>query len=244
MKKQLLQILFLSVMVGTTIAQPNRNSDDNFLRFGLTVGGVNTSISGLSKVLVSESYYTGYTFKNNPQWGFTGGIFINYKFTETVSALYAELSYSPLATDLHYSDINNFEYDFKVEYQYISLELWYKAYIFKGLYLGTGPRVGFNLTPGSIFYTSNGENLYGPDIRIQQQMRDVLKGRDNFSFVIGMGYDFGDGIAIGVRYYQGIGDVMSTEVNNFNFIENRNTSRIYQFSLGYSFPYDFGHSRR
>ena len=244
MRKLFLHILFICLMTDT-FAQPNLNKDDNdILRFGLTVGGVNTSISGLSKVLVSESYYTGYTFKNNPQMGFTGGIFINYKFTESVSALYGELSYSPLATVLHYSDINNFEYDFKVQYQYISLELWYKAYFFKGFYVGTGPRVGFNLTPGSIFYNSNGEDLYGPDIRIQQQMRDVLKGRDNFSFAVGLGYDFGDGIAVGVRYYQGIGDVMSTEVNNFNFIENRNTSRIYQFSLGYSFPYDFGHSGR
>ena len=178
MKKLFLHVLFFCVATGA-FSQPNHNKDDdNYLRFGLTVGGVNTSISDLSKVLVSESYYTGYTFKNNPQWGFTGGVFVNYKFTESVSAIYSELSYSPLTTVLHYSDINDFEYDFKVQYQFISIELWYRAYVFKGLYLGTGPRVGFNLTPGGLFYTSNGEDLFGPDIRIQQQMRDVLKGRD------------------------------------------------------------------
>ena len=146
-----------------TFAQPNlskNNDDEDYLRFGLTVGGVYTSISNLSKVLVSESYYTGYTFKNNPQYGYTGGVFINYKFTESVSALYAELSYSPLTNILHYSDINNFDYDFKVNYQYISLEIWYKAYIIKGFYLATGPRLGFNLTPGALFYTSNGQDLY------------------------------------------------------------------------------------
>ena len=126
----------------------------------------------------------------------------------------------------------------------ISIELWYKAYVFRGLYLGTGPRLGFNLTPGGLYYTSNGEELYGPDIRIQQQMRDVLKGRDNFSFGVGMGYDFANGVSVGARYYHGISDVLTTEVNNFNFIENRNTGRIFQVSLGYSFPYHFGRSGR
>ena len=238
MKNLILQLLFLSVLT-STFAQPNRNIDDTkYLQFGLKVGAVNTSVSDLSKVLVSESYYTGYTFKNSPQWGLTGGIYINNKFPGSISAIYAELSYSPLNNVLHYSDINDFRYDFKLEYQYISIELWYKAYVLNGLYFGTGPRLGFNLTPGGIYYNSNGEDLYGPDIRIQQQMRDVLKGRNNFSFVIGAGYEFSFGISLDVRYYQGLNDVVTTEVNNFNFIENRNISRVFQFTLGYTFPYD------
>jgi len=238
MKKSLFLILFLSFIVRISAQPPRRSEDTKYLQFGIKVGVVNTKVSDLANVLVSESYYTGYTFKNTSAWGFTGGIFLNYKFTNSISAIYSELAYSPLASNLHYSDINDLQYDFKLEYHYISLELWYKAYVFKGLYIGTGPRLAFNLTPNGIYYTSNGEELYGPDIRIQQQMRDVLKGSNNFSLGISIGYEFENGISLDVRYYHGLSDVMTTEVNNFNFIENRNIGRVFQFTLGYAFPYD------
>jgi hypothetical protein len=32
--------------------------------------------------------------------------------------------------------------------------------------------------------------------------------------------------------------VMETEVNNFRFIENRNTGSVLQISLGFAIPYD------
>ena len=70
-------------------------------------------------------------------------------------------------------------------------------------------------------------------------MRDVLKGRTNFSVGIGLGYEFTFGLSVDVRYYYGISDVMETEVNNFHFIENNNASRVIQVTLGYAIPYDF-----
>ncbi|MCD4698254.1 MAG: hypothetical protein K8S16_18670, partial [Bacteroidales bacterium] len=84
----------------------------------------------------------------------------------------------------------------------------------------------------------NGEDLFGPDIRIQQQMRDVLKGRNNFCVGISTGYDFPFGLSIDARFYYGVSDVMETEVNNFNFIENNNSSQTFQITLGYAIPYD------
>jgi len=115
--------------------------------------------------------------------------------------------------------------------------MWYKAYIFRGLNPGTGPRIGFNLSPGDIYYTSNGEDQFGPDIRIQQQMRDVSTGRINFSAGVSAGYEFDFGISIDVRYYYGITDVIETSVNNFHFIENHNNSNALQFTIGYAIPY-------
>jgi len=221
-------------------AQPGRSSNKtNDMQFGIKAGTVYTKITNLSKVLVSESYYTGYTFENSDVWGFTGGVYLNYKFEGSVSAIYSEISYSRLGNKLHYSDIDDFNYDFIVKYDYLNLEIWYKAYIIQGLYLGAGPKMGFNLTPGGLYYTSNGEDLFGPDIRIQQQMRDVLKGRTNFSLGVSIGYDFTFGLSIDVRYYYGISDVMETEVNNFHFIENNNASRVIQVTLGYAIPYEF-----
>ncbi len=233
-------VLFIILMLAAGAeAQPGRNrQNDNFLQIGFKAGAGYSTITDLSKVLVSESYYTGYTFENSGSWSFTGGLYLNYKFEGSISAIYFEVSYSTLGNKLHYSDINDFSYDFSVKYNYINMDLWYKAYLLNGLFLGSGPRLGLNLTPGGLFYTSNGEDQFGPDILIQQQMRDVLKGRTNFSIGLGAGYEFLFGLSLDVRYYQGLSDVMETEVNNFRFIENRNTGSVLQISLGFAIPYD------
>jgi hypothetical protein len=222
-----------------TGAQPGKSTDNiNYLQLGFKAGTGYSNITDLSKVLVSESYYTGYTFENNSKPGFTGGLYVNYRFQNSISAMYFEISYSMLGNNLHYSDVDGFEYDFAIKYNYINLNFWYKAYLYNGFYLGIGPRLGLNVTPGALFYTSNGEDQFGPDIRIQQQMRDVLKGRTDFCLGVGTGYEFPFGLSIDLRYYHGISDVMETEVNNFHFIENKNTSRIIQFTIGYALPFD------
>lgn len=237
MKKAII-LFVVSLMYLSGTAQSARKQNNNNLQVGLKVGAGYTEITDLSKILVSESYYTGYSFTNKGQYTFSAGIYLNYKFNESISAFYSEISYSRLGNNSHYSDINELEYDFTLKYDYLNLEFWYKAYLFKGLHLGIGPRIGFNLSPGALYYTSNGEALFGPDIRIQQQMRDVLKGRSNFSIGVGTGYEFTNGLSIDVRYYFGINDVNETEVNNFHFIENRNSSRVVQVTLGYTINYN------
>lgn len=230
-------VLLLNVSI---YAQPApKNEETQNLQFGIKVGTAYSKITDLSKVLVSESYYTGYTFDNKNMLNFTASIFLNYKFKETISAIYTEFSFTRLGNRLHYSDIDSLYYNFDVKYEYINWEFWYKAYLFKGLHLGIGTCFGFNLTPGALYYTSNGEKRYGPDIRIQQQMRDVLKGRTNLAVGIGVGYEFGNRITIDARFYYGLSDVMETEVNNFHFIENKNSSRAAQITIGYIIPYDF-----
>jgi hypothetical protein len=238
--KPIITLLFiLFIFIGANAQPPSKVKETKNPQFGFKAGTVYSNITDLSKTLVSESYYTGYTFENYNKWGFTGGIFLNYKFEETISAIYSEISYSRLGNRLHYSDVQGLDYDFTVKYEYLNWELWYKAYIIGGLHVGIGSRLGFNLTPGALYYSSNGEDRFGPDIRIQQQMRDVLKGRTNFSAAVGAGFEIPNGLCIDVRYYYGISDVMETEVNNFHFIENKNLSRAIQVTLGIPISYDF-----
>lgn len=229
---------FFILFLGFTISAFSQKEAKN-LSFGFKSGVTYSSISDLSKVIVSESYYTGYSFNNKGKWGYTGGIFLNNKFEETISAIYTELSYAQLGNVLHYSDVKGLNYDITMKYQYVNWELLYKAYIYKGLHIGFGPRMGFNLSPSALFYKSNKEDLYGPDIRIQQQMRDVLKGRTNFAFGITTGWEFEGGFSFDFRYYYGLSDVVETEVNNFKFIENKNNNSYLQFTIGYAIPYTF-----
>jgi hypothetical protein len=236
--KKVVSLLIVLLVSNNITAQRKSNNDDNYIQAGIKAGAGYTGISDLSKMLVSESYYTGYTFTNNGKLSFTGGLYFNYKFKESISAFYAEVSYSQLGSILHYSDVNELEYDLEIKYDYINLDFWYKAYLFGSLNVGLGPRIGFNLTPEGLFYTSNGEAIYGPDIRIQQQMRDVLKGKTNFSIGLSLGYELPFGLSIDARYYFGISDVIETEVNSFHFIENKNKSHVLQVTLGYAIPYN------
>ena len=236
--KQLFTITLGALFFFGANAQSDKNKEKN-LDFGIKFGAVSNKITDISQTLVSESYYSGYTLNDNFAWGFTGSIFINYKLEETVAAIYSEISYCRLGNKLRYNDVYNLNYDFDTKYDYINWELFYKVYIYRGLHTSLGGRLGFNLTPNNIFYTSNKEALYGPDIRMQQQMRDVLKGRANFSLGIGIGYEFEFGLNFDIRYYNGFSDVMETEVNNYHFIENKNLSRSFQFTMGYTLPYIF-----
>ena len=236
--KKTVTLLSLLLIVTGIMAQAKKNRQDTFLQAGIKAGAGYSSITDLSKTLVSESYYTDYTFANKGSLSFTGSLYINYKLQESISAFYAELSYARLGNILHYSDINGLEYDLESKYDCLNIEFCYKAYILTGLSVAIGPRIGFNLTPGGLYYTSNGENQYGPDIRIQQQMRDVIKGRTNFAIGISLGYELANGISFDARYYFGLNDVIETEINNFHFIENRNMSRVMQLTMGYAIPYN------
>jgi hypothetical protein len=239
MKKALTLLLAVFSVIHSQAQHGQSAGTIKSLIFGIKAGAAYTNISDLSKVIVSESYYTGYTFEEKPGFNFTGGVFINYKFEGSISALYTEVSYSRLSQTLKYSDVNDFNYDLTLRYDYINLDFCYKAYVFRGMHLGIGPRAGFILTPGGLYYTSNGEDQFGPDLRIQQQLRDVLRGRNTFSLGVIAGYEFPFGLSIDARFYYGLSDVMKTEINNFNFIETHNSSRVVQITLGYAIPYDF-----
>jgi hypothetical protein len=141
-------------------AQSRKTKDLPSLQFGLKAGGVYSKITNLDRVLVSETYYSGYKFTTNYTWGSTAGVYINYKLDETISAFYSELSYSRLGSVLKYADVNAFYYTAEIKYEMFNWELFYKAYITPWLPIGIGPRIGLNLTPDALVYTYSPEQTH------------------------------------------------------------------------------------
>lgn len=239
--KYLTTFMLLYLVSFTCLAQ-NRNRGNNTgygnITIGLKTGATYSKIADIDRVLVSETLYTGYNFNNQYSWGGTTGIYINYKMEETILAIYSEIMYTRMGTNLNYSDINDFNYKLQVKYNFIAFELFCKAYIYKGLNIGIGPNLAFNITPDGLVYSSNGEDKYGPDLRIQQDMRNVLKGKPNFSIGAGIAYEFDFGISLETRFYYGLGDIMETLVNNYHFIETKNACNSFRFTIGYALPYN------
>lgn len=217
--QKVFSLLFLMVL----LASPVRSQyfdDEKYLCFGIKAGASYSSIGNIQSMIISESEYKNYTFKENWIVNPYASLFINYKLPETVVALEGGLSYYQIGSKNKYSDINGLDYDLKFQYDYIGLEGYVRTYYYKGFNVAVGMRVGFNLNSNNLKYTSNGEDLYGPDIKIEQSMRQILKGKNNIAAGIILGYESPKGWLVDLSYHHGLDDVIETQSNSFNFIEN------------------------
>lgn len=231
-RKSVIAIIFFFTSF-VALAQYPKN-----LMFGFKAGAAYSGISNTSSMIVSETYYTGYSLNEESRLGATAGFFLNYKFEGTAMAIQPELMYQRGGGLLKYNDVNGLDYTIDFKYEIIRLTFLAKAYPVGGLHIGAGPTLGYNAAPSAITYKSNGEALYGPDLETQQQLRNVLKGRADFGICAGLGYEFTNGISIEACYVLGLSDVIETQANNFKFIDNTNKTSSIQFTVGYAIASD------
>gem|GEM_PF-5063042 len=97
-----------------------------------------------------------------------------------------------------------------------------------------GFNVGFNVTPKNITYRSNHPEL-GPDLLIQENISNVVRGGTATWLIGGIGAQAGN-FDLFVRYRFGLSDLLITEANSYNFIDNRNSAPVSWFlGAGYRF---------
>lgn len=91
---------------------------------------------------------------------------------------------------------------------------------------------GFNVTPRNISYRSNHPEL-GPDLQIQENISSVLRGGTAAWLIGGLGAQLGS-VDVTARYRLGVNDLVITEANAYNFIDNKNSApRSFFFTVGY-----------
>jgi hypothetical protein len=223
-------------------AQQNDN-----LTYGMQAGPTYSWVSNLQTTILSEPYYLNYTLKKKPRVGFTAGGYVEYKTLHTALVLGAQLTYSQQGSELDFNNSEkNFHYTMTFGYQYVNALLLAKFYPFedpqepspKGFNVSFGPQLGFNLSPENIKYKSGGpgyQAAFGSDLEQQQQLRNVLKGKNIFGPSVGLGYKLNSGFIVDARVFIGITDVVETQANSYNFIENKNTNTAFQITFGYDF---------
>lgn len=211
--------------------------DDDEFYYGFKSGATYSSIDEIQTTLISPVFpTTTYTTENAYRFGFTAGFYVYHRFRNSKLAIQPEISFAMEGGDFNYSDIEELEYTISFIYNYINIAPLLKLYGPGGLHLTIGPQLGININGTGIDYTSNKPDL-GPDLQIQQHLRGVLKGQANVSAVFGVGYEFPFGLMLEGRYQQGFTDVIETQANGFNFIENKNVARSFQFTVGYAIPF-------
>lgn len=241
--------IYIASVVVLTLGICNIGYTQTFdgLRVSLKGGAVYSQITNLETTILSEPFFINYTLKNNRKFGFTGGFGINWEIKNSIVAVSLDAIYAQQAAELVFNNYQkDFNYNMQFNYQYLNFPLLVKVYPFEkshdglhGFTVGAGVQAGLNLASENIVYSSGGSGrlpAFGSDLAEQQQLRNVLKGKNNFGVLFHIGYEiFNPGINIELRYVLGLTDVVATQVNSYNFIENKNVNNTLQFTIGWDF---------
>jgi len=236
MKKTILSIcIFLLTQSFGLVYAVERNQSR--LNFGFSAGANMNQITGLPMMIESNPLgeFSGYTFDTHFRAGFLGGVFLNYR-AHHLFAVQPEIGFAMHHGKVSYSDINAFEYNVIFRYNYLTAGVGFKFYPWQDLFLSVTPQVGFNLRPDNLFYTSNGEAMFGPDLETQQLMRNIITGRTNVVLGFGVGYQFWNRFYVSFRYNLGLSDMIETSANTFGFTERANLSSSFQLTVGFVIP--------
>lgn len=238
MKKIILLLLLVSTK--SVLAQGDRE-----ITYGIFGGGIYSKMSNISGAVISSPIYEGYTLKEEGKFGGTGGVFINWKYPYAKVSIQTEISYSGQSTDLNYEDIKGLKYKMTFGYSYINVGAQFKYYPVDRFYVGFGPYISFNIASDNIKYTSNAQEIFAdsgvyfePDANVQKVLKESFTGKNYFSGIFSLGYEFNSNLSVGARYTLGLTDAMATEENGHRYIENQNKINSISLIIGYSFDFD------
>ena len=208
--------------------------------FGFKAGGNYSKISNLSTIILSEPYFINYSIKETGRYGWHLGIFYEYKLENELLGFQSEIMFSKQGGNVEF---NNYEKDFnyKMEFAYqymniVGLAKWFPWS--KKVSLGAGPFLGINVATRNIKYTSWGtgkQAAFGTDLQQQQQLQNVLRGKNNFGLALDIGYDINNVVKIGGRYYWSATNSVETQANSYNFITAKNTNTVWELSVAVNF---------
>lgn len=206
---------------------------DDAWHYGFKAGVTRHEIRGIGTTIIPDVFPEDtYSVTTSPRLGFAGGVVVYHRFYKSRFAVQPEILFASRGGDFDYTDVRGLEYTIGFDYQYVSLGTVVKLYPAGGLHFGGGAQASFNVATDKLTYVSNMPEL-GPDLQIQQSLREVLVGSNDINLLLQAGYDFPFGLMLEARYVLGLSDVLETRANGFNFIESSNRSGGLQLTLGW-----------
>lgn len=229
MFKKYFSLLLALLAVQSLSGQP----EYDIWHYGFKAGVTQNQINGISTTIIPEVFAEDtYSTSLTPQLGFAGGVVVYHRFYKSRFAIQPEILFASRGGDFNYTDNRDLEYTIGMNYQYVSLGTIVKLYPTGGLHFGVGAQAAFNVATDNLTYESNMPEL-GPDLQIQQSLREVLVGSNDINLLFQAGLDLPFGLMVEARYVLGLSDVLETRANGFNFIESSNRSGGLQLTLGW-----------
>ena len=209
--------------------------DDEF-HYGFYAGATYAGLTNINTTIIRPVFDPStYNVNDASRLGVQVGFFIYNRFRKSSLAIQPEISYAQYGGVFEYDDIDELQYTLTFDYDYFNVATLVKVHPKGGLFVGLGPQVGFSISD-KLIYESN-QPQQGPDLQVERNLQEVLKGRTDFSVIGSVGYEFERGFIIEARYKQGVSDAMETLSNGFYFIENRNNSSAFQLAIAYAIPF-------
>ncbi len=210
------------------------------MSFGLKAGANYSQVSGLSTILLSEPYFINYSIQESGRAGWNLGIFYEYKLENELLGFQSEIMFAQQGGNVEFSNYEkDFNYKMEFAYQYINIIGLAKWFPWSGkVSLGAGPFLGINVASRNIKYKSWGdgkEEAFGTDLQQEQQLKNVLRGKNNFGLALDAGYDINNVLKIGARYYWSATNTVETQANPYNFITGKNANTVFEFSVAVNF---------
>jgi hypothetical protein len=222
----------------TTFAQ------DGNIAFGLDAGTGKSKISNINTVILSEPYFLNYHLYNNWKWGYPhAGAFVDVKLPVEPFFVFAEISYDAEAGSLYFTNSYQYNYTMNFNYQYINLTPMIGVDPEIGtnstLRVAAGIQYGLNATENQITFKSQSspgyQPAFGTDLEQQQQLRNVLKGKDEFGLVGSIGATFKE-FGLEARGHLGTKNVVDVEDNSYNFVPQHCITYAVELLVSYRLP--------
>lgn len=178
------------------------------------------AILKIAKFQVSPNVFVESTYdvKESHHYGPVGGIFFTRRFANPYwLSLHGDVLFSQHIGGYDYSDDKGLTYEMRFNYKYVNIVPSLKFYPclvasygdvhwWTGLYFRLGVMFGINLSSKDITYTHSPQDIYGPPMYVEKELRAVLNGKGNFSYIGGLGWEIGldwGGLFIDARYCHG-----------------------------------------
>lgn len=208
-------------------------------------GGVSAcKMMGVPKMLVSEGYYSGYTFSEDYGVCPAAGIFFSYTIRNAPVGLEARFNYDQLKGSATYDDIEGFTYTTEATFHAIGASAHIKGYAYKGFYLSVGIGYCWNLTPGKFTYSSNsGDMDWGgqevpTDRETAEELAEAFSGNGCVFLPLALGYELPNSMSLEVFYRRGLNDAVATHANRHDFGDANNRINAFGIVVGWGFPMD------
>ena len=201
------------------------------LTLGFHVGASCSSVGNITTMLESNDVRPDYEWEKMPRWSPAADLYLEYMRGRV--GVTSKLGYYSQGLKLT-KTLPRWEEKYRFAFHYATLGIYMKLYCYKGLYMGIGGRISYNLTPDGIDYSSNRYVNYAFYEKQQQEhLRETFEGRTEAAPGILIGHEFDFGLQVEALYHFGANDIIKTHDNKYGYTERRNNTNMIEIKIGY-----------
>ena len=209
---------------------------------GIRAGASLSKVTEMSKMLVSEGFYSGYSFTDEIRPSIAANIFLSYRIPQSPIGIEGRVTYDAINARTTYSDVEKFTYTIDTQFQTIGASAHIKGYAYKGLYLSVGIGFGWNLTSDNFTYSSAekdwGDYHVPTDKETTAEFSEAFRGNGSIYLPLALGYELPFGLNLEAFYRKGLNDAIDTRTNRHDFGDSDNRINSFGLLVGWGLPMD------